>query len=138
MNRAFSLLLLLSMFAFNAWADDLDALQGKWTVKKTNERGSFTQQIEFTKSKWFFKITNADGAVSFTASGDVEIKKQGPFKTARFFSIKAGRSETDMEAVDDERNSIFMVDAGVLYLAGNFDKARDNEKPSVDAYSKVN
>jgi hypothetical protein len=81
---------------------------------------------------------NADDAVIFVASGEVELKKQGPFNTARFFSIKAGRSDTEMEAVDEERNSIYLLDGGQFYLASNFDKARDREKPGVDAYSKAN
>ena len=120
-----------------AWADDLDAMQGKWTVKKTGDRGPYTQQIEFKKNRWTFKIFGADDAVVFLAMGDVELKKQGSFNGARFFNIKAGRSEADLEAVDEERNSIYLLDNGQFFTASNFDRARQ-EKPSVDAYSKVN
>ena len=53
-------------------------------------------------------------------------------------SLKAGRSDTEMEPVEDERNSVYLLDNGQFYLATNFDKARENEKPSVDAYAKAN
>jgi hypothetical protein len=133
------LLILVAMAMASAvWGDDMAALQGKWTVKKTGDRGSFTQQLEFKDKKFVFKIVNAEDAVTFVATGEVELKKQGSFNTARFFAIKAGRSDTELEPVDEERNSIYLLDGGQFYLASNFDKAREREKPSVDAYSKAN
>ena len=134
------ILLFLIAMALSAttWADDLASLQGKWTVKKTGDRGAFTQQIEFKDKKFIFKILSADDAVIFVATGEVELKKQGAFNTARFFGLKAGRSDTELEAVEEERNSVYLLDGGQFYLASNFDKARDREKPSVDAYSKAN
>ena len=131
-------LLVTMVLSATAWADDLASLQGKWTVKKTGDRGAFTQQIEFKEKKFIFKILSADDAVMFIATGEVELKKQGAFSTARFFGLKAGRSDTELEAVEEERNSIYLLDGGQFYLASNFDKARDREKPSVDAYSKAN
>jgi hypothetical protein len=121
-----------------AWADDLGSLQGKWTAKKTGDRGAFTQQIEFKDKKFVFKILNSEDAVTFVATGEFELKKQGPFNTARFFAIKAGRSDTELEPVDEERNSVYLLDGSQFYLASNFDKAREREKPSVDAYAKAN
>lgn len=121
-----------------AWADDLDALQGKWTVKKTGDRGPYTQQIEFKKNKWTFKILGSDDRVAFAAEGEIELKKMGPFNTARFFKIKAGRVETALEPTDEERNSIYLLDNGQLFVASNFDRPRENERPGVDAYSKAN
>lgn len=138
MKRTIWILLFTFVMAANLWADDLDQLQGKWSVKKTREGGSFTQQLEFKKNKWTFRLLGSDGLLVLVASGDVEMKKQGAFSSARFFNIKAGRTESEMEAVDDERNSVYMLDAGTLYLASNFDRARDNEKPTVDAYTKSN
>ncbi|MGZ5544689.1 MAG: hypothetical protein ACXWIU_08430 [Limisphaerales bacterium] len=120
------------------WADDMAALQGKWSVKKTGDRGAYTQQLEFKDKKFIFKIVNSEDAVTFVATGEVELKKQGSFATARFFSIKAGRTDTELESVDEERNSVYLIDGGQFYLASNFDKAREREKPSVDAYSKAN
>ena len=132
------LILVAALLVGTARADDLASLQGKWTVKKTGDRGAFTQQIEFKDKKWIFKIVNAEDAVVFIATGEVELKKQGAFNTARFFGIKAGRSDTELEPVDEERNSVYLLDGGQFYLASNFDKAREREKPSVDAYSKAN
>jgi hypothetical protein len=137
MNR---FLILLAMFVatVGAWADDLDALQGKWRVKKTGDRGAYTQQLEFKKNQWVFKIFDAEDRAVFIASGEAELKKQGPFNALRFFKIKAGRSEADLEPVDEERNSIYLLDNGTFYLGGGFDKVRENEKPSADAYTKAN
>jgi hypothetical protein len=120
------------------WADDLAMLQGKWSAKKTGDRGAYTQQIEFKEKKFVFKILNSEDAVTFVATGEVELKKQGAFNTARFFGLKAGRTDTELEPIDEERNSVYLLDSGQFYLASNFDKARDREKPSVDAYSKAN
>ena len=132
------LILVAALLVGTARADDLASLQGKWTVKKTGDRGAFTQQIEFKDKKWVFKIVNSEDAIVFVATGEVELKKQGAFNTARFFGIKAGRSDTELEPVDEERNSVYLLDGGQFYLASNFDKAREREKPSVDAYSKAN
>ena len=132
------LLVVMMAVAASGWANDLAALQGKWSVKKTGDRGAYTQQLEFKDKKFVFKIIGADDAVAFVASGEVELKKQGPFHTARFFSIKAGRSDTELEAVEEDRHSIYLLDGGQLYMASNFDKAREREKPSADTYSKAN
>src|SRR3954469_5319959 len=133
------LLMVVAMAMASAvWGDDLVALQGKWSVKKTGDRGSFTQQLEFKDKKFIFKIVNSEDAVTFVATGEVELKKQGAFNTARFFGLKAGRTDTELEPIDEERNSVYLLDSGQFYLASNFDKARDREKPSVDAYSKAN
>src|SRR4051812_47594117 len=130
--------LVFMVMGATVWGDDLAALQGKWSVKKTGDRGAFTQQIEFKEKKFVFKILNSEDALIFVATGEVELKKQGAFNTARFFGIKAGRSDTELEAVDEERNSVYLLDGGQFYLASNFDKPREREKPSVDAYSKAN
>ena len=133
------LLVVVAMaLAGTIWADDLSTLQGKWTVKKNGDRGAYTQQIEFKEKKFIFKILNSEDAIVFVATGEVELKKQGSFNTARFFGIKAGRTDTELEPVDEERNSVYLLDGGQFYLASNFDKAREREKPSVDAYSKAN
>ena len=128
----------LAFLGATTWADDLAALQGKWSVKKSGDRGTYTQQLEIKDKKFIFKIVNADDAVTFVATGEVELKKQGAFNTARFFAIKAGASDTQLEPIEEERNSVYLLDNGQFYLASNFDKARDREKPSVDAYSKAN
>ena len=137
MNR---FLVLAAAFAslVSGWADDLDAIQGKWRVKKTGDRGAYTQQLEFKKNQWVFKIFDAEDRAVFVASGEAELKKQGSFNILRLFKIKAGGSETSMEPVEEERNSIYLLDNGTFYLASGFDKPRENEKPSADAYTKAN
>jgi hypothetical protein len=130
------LAIVLMVACLSVRADDLDALQGKWRVKKTGDRGAYTQQIEIKKNQWTFKIMDAEDHVIFVAVGELELKKLGSFNTFRFFKMKAGRSDTDLEATDEERNSIYLLDNGQLYLASNFDKPREREKPTVDAYSK--
>lgn len=136
--KRFLILLAACATMVSAWADDLDAIQGKWRVKKSGDRGAYTQQIEFKKNQWIFKIFDSEDRAVFIASGEIELKKQGSFNTARLFKIKAGRSEADMEAVDEERNSVYLLDNGVFYMASGFDKPRENEKPSADAYTKAN
>ena len=137
-NLILILTLVLGMLAAaTARANDIDALQGKWTVKKTGDNAAYTQIIEFKKNKWTFKV-EADGNTLFVAEGEAEVKKQGAFNTLRLFNIKAGRTEADLDPVEEERNTIFILNEGRLHLASNFDRVRDNEKPSVDAYSKAN
>jgi len=131
---AYLLLLLVSLVTLRA--DDVDAIQGKWTVKKTGDQGPFTQRLEIKKNKFFFKIIGEGNKTMLYAEGEVELKKQGPFNTIRFFKIRAGGSETELDDVDEERNAVYILDNGLFNLATNFDRARDNEKPSLDAYSK--
>jgi hypothetical protein len=136
--KRFLFLLAAVVAMASAWADDLDAIQGKWRVKKTGDRGAYTQQIEFKKNLWTFKIFDAEDRAVFVAVGEIELKKQAPFNTLRFFKIKAGRSEADMEAVEEERHNLYQLDNGILYMATGFDKPRENEKPSTDVYTKAN
>jgi hypothetical protein len=131
---AYLLLLLTALFTVRG--DDLDALQGKWMVKKTGDDGAFTQRLEIKKNKFFFKIINKEDHTTLYAEGEVEVKKQGPFSAIRFFKIRAGGSETDIEDVDEERNAIYILDNDIFSLATNFDRPRENEKPTVDAYTK--
>ena len=120
-----------------ARANDLDALQGKWSVKKTGDNGAYTQTLEFKKNKWTFKV-EAEGNTLFVAEGEAELKKQGAFNTLRLYNIKAGRTEAELDPVEEERNTIFILHDGQLHLASNFDRVREREKPGVDAYSKAN
>jgi hypothetical protein len=50
--------------------------------------------------------------------------------------LRAGRTEDDLEPVDDQRVSVYAVRDGKLYLASGFDKERDNERPRVEEYTK--
>jgi hypothetical protein len=131
-----SLLLVVGLLVGTTWcsiANDLNAIQGKWSVKKED---STTQTLEFKKDKWTFKILG-DGDTRFVAAGDVEVKKTGGFNIMRLHNMKYGSSESDLDEVADERNIVFFLHEGQLYVASNFDRERENEKPNVDGYSKV-
>jgi hypothetical protein len=119
-------------------ADDLSSLTGKWSVKKTNEQGqNITQTIEVKKDKFVYQIIGADGNVVLYAEGDFKLEKTGPFNSARFYHIRGGQSASDLNDVDDEYVSIYVLDGDVWTMAGNFDKQRDQQKPSLDLYKRV-
>ena len=81
----------LVVSAASAVAGDLQDLAGKWSVKKTNENGQvYTQVVEFKKEKFVFKMVSSEGKTFLHAEGDVKVEKLGPFKSVKFFNIKAG------------------------------------------------
>jgi hypothetical protein len=115
-----------------AFADDLDALSGKWSVKKTNDEGqNITQTIEVKKNKFVFEILSSDDSVVLHAEGDLKLEKVGPFNAARFLNIRAGSS---LDEVDDVYVSVYTLDGDNWTMASNFDKQRDGQKPGVDVY----
>jgi len=119
-------------------AEDLASLSGKWSVKKTNDQGqNFTQTIEIKKDKFVFQIIGADDNVVIYAQGDFKLEKLGPFSSAKFYHIRGGSSPGNMEEVDDEYISIYMLDQDTWTLSTNFDKQRENQKPGVDVYRRV-
>jgi len=118
--------------------DDLQALTGKWSVKKTNDEGQvFTQTIEVKKDKFVFEIRGADGALVLHGEGDFKLEKSGTFNCARFSNINAGRTASEMREVEDEYVSIYTLDGDTWMTASNFDKQRDRQKPSLDIYQRV-
>jgi hypothetical protein len=78
----------------------------------------------------------ADGEMRLFAKGAVSVHKLGPFEALKITGIQAGRSEDSSEAVDDERTSIFVLDGDTLTLASNFDKARTDQPPRAETYSR--
>ena len=136
---------LLLNFAFTAtwftttalWADDADLLAGKWAVKKVNDQGqNYTQTVEVKKDKFVFQILGADDRVVIHAEGDVKLEKLGPFNSARFFHIRGGDSPSNLQDVDEEFASIYVLDGETWTTASNFDKPRA-QKPSLDVYRRV-
>jgi len=119
-------------------ADDLAGLSGKWSVKKTNDQGqNFTQTIEIKKDKFVFQIIGADDNVVIHAEGDLKLEKLGPFSSAKFYHIRGGPSAGNMEEVDDEYVSVYVLDEDTWTLSSNFDKQRENQKPGVDVYKRA-
>jgi uncharacterized protein (TIGR03067 family) len=118
-----------------AFADDLEALSGKWSLKKVNDQGqNITQTIEVKKDKFVFQILTADDNVVLYAEGDFKLEKLGPFSAARFSHIRGGNSPTNLDDVDDVYVGIYTLDGDSWTMASNFDKQRDGQKPSVDVY----
>lgn len=121
-----------------AFADDSEALSGKWSVKKVNDQGqNITQTIEVKKDKFVFQILTADGSVVLYAEGDLKLEKLGPFSSARFYHIRGGSSASNLDDVDDVYSSVYSLDGDTWTMATNFDKQRDGQKPSLDAYKHL-
>lgn len=118
--------------------DDLQALTGKWSIKRTNDEGQvFTQTLEVNKNKFVFEILGTDAALVLHGEGDLKLEKIGPFNSARFLNIRAGRTAADMSDVDDEYVLIYWLDGDTWTTASNFDKQRDRQKPRIDIYQRV-
>ena len=138
MKRIFcSIILTLVCATFSVSADDLAQFQGKWSVKKTSDQGTFTQFLEFTKNAFKFKLVGSDGNTILVAEGSLELKEAGGVKVAKLMNIKAGGSASDLNDTNDDRVSVYTFRDGKLFLAGNLDKERNSEKPSLDEYTKV-
>jgi hypothetical protein len=129
-------LLLTLLLSFTTLGNDLDPIQGTWMAKKTGDNGPVTQTFQVKKDKWTFKVTS-DGNINFVASGELEFKKAGPFNSLRLYKIKYGANENELSDADEERNLIFILQDGLLYVANNFDQERNDEKPTVDVYTKT-
>lgn len=108
--RRFLVALTLGFAALSLRADDMDQLNGKWSVKKKNEEGqAYTQVLEITKGKFKFQMIS-DGETRLYAEGDLKIEKHGPFNALKFTNIKAGRTASDtLNDVDDDRTSIYQL-----------------------------
>src|SRR5436190_1141587 len=85
-------------------AGDAELLAGKWSVKKVNDEGQkYTQTIEIKPdNKFVFQIIGQDNQPAIVAQGEFKLEKLGPFKSARFFHIKAGAVDSGLNALDDE------------------------------------
>jgi hypothetical protein len=119
-------------------AEDLDAMSGKWSLKKVNGEGqNVTQTLEITKARFVFRILAADSHLLLHAEGDLKLEKLGPFSSARFLHIRAGESADDLSDVDDEYVNIYSLDTDTWTMVSNLDKQRNDQKPSLDIYKRV-
>lgn len=141
MKRLLQSATVLSLFVLgtlSAHPDDLSKLEGKWSVSKTNDQGqSYKQVIEIKKDKFKFRLLGSDDSVQFYAEGEIKLAKLGAFNSIKFTNIKGGASESDLQPVDDDRTSIYMLDGDSWLVASNFDKDRDGQKPALEVYKKV-
>ena len=68
----------------------------------------------------------------------MKLDKAGPLKVIVFSNIKAGQSASQIDPIDDTYTSIYRLDGDSTWLvAMNFDKDREEQKPSLDAYQKA-
>jgi len=137
MKRLFTLAAITVLYTLTALGDDLAKLEGKWSVKKTRDGQSYTQNIEIKKDTFKFKIIRGSDEVAIYAEGKLKLEKSGPFNVVKFTDIKAGASESDISAIDDDHISIYVLGDSTWTVAANFDKDRDGQKPSLDAYAKA-
>src|SRR5689334_16055665 len=79
-------------------ASDLTALQGRWTIAKTNQEGqAYSQLIQIENDQLTFQIIRADSKVLFFSKGTVKVTKTPPFDVMSITGMRAGRSEDDMQ-----------------------------------------
>src|SRR5689334_5315865 len=110
-------------------AQSFSDIQGKWEMKKKTTRfGDATQVIEFKDQKFTYKVVSKDGETILFAKGKAKVEKLGPFNVVKLTDIEGGRSETDLQAVDDERTIVYTVGENSLNFAMNFDRAREGEE----------
>ena len=118
-QRLFNLAVAVTLFSFAAGAaDDLEALAGKWSVKKVNDQGQdYTQTIAIKKDKFVFQILGAEDRLVLYAEGDLKLEKLGPFNAAHFINIRAGGTASDLQDVDDQYVSIYRLESDTWTMA---------------------
>ncbi len=122
--------------ALSSFANDLEALAGKWLAEVKSPQGqNLKQSLEIKKDKFTFIIFREGGGTMIHAEGEVKVERLGPFKMARFFNIQGGSSATELEPMDDDRALIYTLENNELTAAMNFDKERD-ESPTVTKFTK--
>ena len=118
------------------YADDLEALGGKWVAERKDAQGDVVKQaLEIKKNKFTFKVLREGGQTALHAEGEVKTERLGPFKVAKFFNIQGGSSASDLQPVDDDRTVFYTIDGNELTVAENFDKER-SQPPAVTKYTK--
>jgi hypothetical protein len=127
---------LATLSPFGAFANDLDALAGKWVAKVEAQGQTFKQVLEIKKNKFTFEVVRDGGETALYAEGEVKTEEHGPFKAAKFYNIHGGTSASDLQAVDDDRTVIYSLGYNEITVAANFDKERA-EPPVATRYTKV-
>jgi hypothetical protein len=123
---------------FPAAGGNLDPLQGQWSVTKTNREGErYSQVFEFKQDRIVFRILDANGGVRLYAKGKAKTERVGAFEVLTVFAIEAGRTVDELQSVDDDRVGVYALRGEKLYLASNFDRTRENERPTMDVYVKA-
>jgi hypothetical protein len=138
MKRILAFAAVLALATASLLADDLARLEGKWTTKKTRPDGqTYTQVIEIKKDKFTFRLLRAGDELALFAEGNVKTETAGGFSILRLTDIKGGASESDTQAINDDRAGIYVLSEDTLTLVTNMDKERERQKPSLDVYTKA-
>lgn len=113
-----------------------DPLQGIWTGKRTSDSGTeLNQTLDISGTKITYTLATLDGDVRLVAKGSMKLEKAAGLHVMKFTDIEAGRSESELQAVGEERTIVYLVDDDRLSLANSFDRVRDGETPRVDSYT---
>jgi hypothetical protein len=124
--------------AFAAESPGLAKLQGKWSgTRPASDGQTVMTTLEIQGSKLTFQTLNADKEVRFIARGTVKAESVGGINVMKITGIEAGRSASETQAVDDDRSQIYTLRGDTLFLASNFDRERENEKPRVEVFERV-
>lgn len=113
----------------------LNALQGTWEGRRNGEDGTEQKQVlEIQGDTLKFSLFKSDGELRLFAKGKTKVEKLGNIQILRLTDIQAGVTESDLQSIDDDRSTPFLISEDTLSLANNFDKDRENQKPRVDVY----
>src|SRR5947207_15665927 len=92
-----------TLVTLSAPPDELQALSGKWVAERTDGQGRASKQVlEIKNDKFTFRILRDGDQIALYAKGDVKAEPLGPFKTARFYNIQGGRSDSDLQPAEDD------------------------------------
>jgi hypothetical protein len=117
-------------------ADDLAALDGKWSMKrKTDDGQTATYQLHFKDGKFTFRLMSEGGSTLLYAEGTAKIASAGAVKVLMLSDLKAGPSDTEINPVEEKFDAPVRVAGGTLYLASGLDRERE-ESPRLDVYRK--
>lgn len=127
----------LLLVTVSAFGGDMERLAGKWTSERKNAEGATVKTtIEITGDKFKFRMADGSGEVRLFAEGTVKIEKHGEFQALRFGNIRAGRAESDLAEVSEERLNPFRLSEDTLTLVSGLDRERE-EPPRIDLYKKA-
>jgi len=137
MKNVLSILFCLALTATLALAGDLpESIQGKWSLKRTNDSGQpVIQKLVFKGGTFKFRLMSEGGSTLMYAEGKAQIQVAGKVSVLMLSEIKAGQSDSGLEAVDMVYQAPVRVSSSTMYLASGLDEERE-ESPRMDAYKK--
>ena len=134
--KILSFLFLNLSLCLSIFAADTDELQGKWKGGREIDGNKVTFNLEIKKEDFRFELKDANGDTQMFVKGTIKVEKQGEFKTLLLRDMEGGQSENDIQSIDDTRSFVYVTGWKTLTLAGNFDRQRDNEEPTLTVYRK--